>query len=587
MKSTIGATERGSVMVVAMVAVFMVSALIMSLFTVVQSAAVENTAKLDRAVAMERSMSGLNRVMALIDGSEIENSSYLASLAPENMNGGQWLASGGDFTAREASVYVRSARNAGDTVPGGLFDVYVIDAFARVPRTPGADTDSYRGARAIVDIPYSGDGPGSADLAAAIPGACVTLAGLSLKGNAFVDGSDHLPATKEGTDTPTPSEPSNVNMDYQGSSAGYKSDFYAVSSDGATNELIFKGNKPKDVTGNTVFPANQGVNFAIKVYPGGRTPYWHYAFPRNPTDDRAIWAGRDGKYGTADDRNYCRVEQINDATYRLFFEDLEGGSADWDIGKPGDLECPTADQVVDVTFVPESESGGGSDSVEAWSLDSGVFAVAYPGPYENLGLPEETEQLVYMDDDTLMQSGRDAHTAASAPVDEYAKRFGDEATDTYTANNANKLDLGAEGDMKVVLLEPKNGKVTISGQQTGSGVLVVDGDLHLAGQFSFSGLIIATGDVKIAGAGKTDRVLGALIAGGAVSIAGNGRVLYSTQKINDALEAAGISLDDLAQFLLPTSVGTPRRRAWIGLDDAMIRSEYPVPSGANEGGTAK
>ena len=62
------------------------------------------------------------------------------------------------------------------------------------------------------------------------------------------------------------------------------------------------------------------------------------------------------------------------------------------------------------------------------------------------------------------------------------------------------------------------GDITLSGDGSGFGVLLVDGNLTMTGAFQFSGLVIVRGDVRQTSGGSTAHVFGTLMVQDAFSV---------------------------------------------------------------------
>lgn len=70
--------------------------------------------------------------------------------------------------------------------------------------------------------------------------------------------------------------------------------------------------------------------------------------------------------------------------------------------------------------------------------------------------------------------------------------------------------------------------VHLSGSGSGSGVLVVDGDLQVSGSYQFTGLVVVTGAVQLLGGGDSLTVNGSLVVGGDLKVAGNVAVQFDS-----------------------------------------------------------
>ncbi|HET7498503.1 MAG TPA: hypothetical protein VFM00_09390, partial [Candidatus Eisenbacteria bacterium] len=86
-----------------------------------------------------------------------------------------------------------------------------------------------------------------------------------------------------------------------------------------------------------------------------------------------------------------------------------------------------------------------------------------------------------------------------------------------------------------------NGNLAINGTWTGGGILMVNGNLAMGGGCQYKGIVVCTGDLTMTGGGPADvaRIIGAVIYQGtlvnASSFSGSGRIWYSSEAINSAL----------------------------------------------------
>ena len=328
--------EKGSALVTVMIAVFVISGLVASLFSVVLSASVESAVRVEAAAALEMADSGVERMVADLYERRIASheTKTLAGFYP-----GPQYDDSSAYTV-QVSSYTHDGLD-GTVVPDSLFDIYEVTSYSLVvPPGQSEETGFFRGVQVVVELPYTDD---MSDLNP-IPAGVVAEGGADLGGNSLIDGSDHTRSTmdEEGVHLKTDAQ---LDMTYQSSSAGYASEFWVQHGD--EEYKIFDDSKSGEDLGamtQQVFPKDATLNFYIKTYAPGDT-YNHYAFGDDPS---AVYYPPGG----GDPIRYCRIEQLDDITYRLFFEDLEGSIADWDYGDPGDLVSDTADQVIDVVIVP-------------------------------------------------------------------------------------------------------------------------------------------------------------------------------------------------------------------------------------------
>jgi hypothetical protein len=92
--------------------------------------------------------------------------------------------------------------------------------------------------------------------------------------------------------------------------------------------------------------------------------------------------------------------------------------------------------------------------------------------------------------------------------------------------------LGAWDDTKTPKVVHVRGDFRASGPGSGSGVLVVEGDLELSGAVEWTGLIICLRNARLGGEGRGPSVIGSILVQGTVAgrseVAGRTKVLYSS-----------------------------------------------------------
>jgi len=76
------------------------------------------------------------------------------------------------------------------------------------------------------------------------------------------------------------------------------------------------------------------------------------------------------------------------------------------------------------------------------------------------------------------------------------------------------------------------GNLQINGNNTGAGVLIVDGDFTMGGTLNWNGVIICLGNVIIQGGGNAKNIVGSLLVqgtlGGTTTVNGNVKIMYSS-----------------------------------------------------------
>ncbi len=548
--------ERGAVLIISMFAIFIMAGLATSLFAVVQYGQNGNRRDAEWSDALERAESGLERgVSALYEANVVPDTDYLAGLEPTSSSG-PWIIHDDADGANPYKVTLRSYKRDGLTVKPGVFDVYEVSSVC----SPVGRDGFIRGAQTTVELPISSESqPG------AIPGALYIDGGheVNLAGSYMIDGADHVASVMvdDGVILKTDAKLENT---YQASSAGYVSSFW-VEEDGVATK-VFDDSDAGGTIGSVseqVYQAGDKLNFFIETTnTGDGTVYRHYAFGTGPD---AMYYPEDPD---EEPKPYCRVEQIDDVTYRLFFEDLPGEDADWDYGEEGDLTSSTADQVVDVVILPEGTTTTGGGNTPGMSRNIGIPAIGYDGLYGGLGVSVDEDNITTITEDDGNVSGSAAYAQAQIPLAEYAEKFKENSDQVITTlgSGGNMADIGTMGsDYKVTYLDGDSG--TLAGNREGAGILIVNGDLHISGKFQFEGLVVVLGDVMVTGGGNNGMsVLGAVMANGNVHVTGNADILYSSEAIAAALAAAGMTLEDLEQLLEPSKVMPPVYRVWRELN---------------------
>jgi len=79
------------------------------------------------------------------------------------------------------------------------------------------------------------------------------------------------------------------------------------------------------------------------------------------------------------------------------------------------------------------------------------------------------------------------------------------------------------------------GNLHISGNTSGGGILIVDGDFVLSGSFTWYGVVLVMGSVTFTGGGSGIHVYGSVLTKGGMNqqtVGGNADIFYSTQALN-------------------------------------------------------
>ena len=116
------------------------------------------------------------------------------------------------------------------------------------------------------------------------------------------------------------------------------------------------------------------------------------------------------------------------------------------------------------------------------------------------------------------------------------------ATVLISPGTHSSVSIGQATDAGVVTAYAE-GNVKFTGNGTGAGLLVVDGDLDIAGGFQWTGIVIVRGRVRMVGGGGTKRLIGGLVIGEEISndddesevtVSGNVELLFSSAAIRMA-----------------------------------------------------
>jgi hypothetical protein len=95
------------------------------------------------------------------------------------------------------------------------------------------------------------------------------------------------------------------------------------------------------------------------------------------------------------------------------------------------------------------------------------------------------------------------------------------------------------GDVDNYTIVHCTGDMHISGNCSGGGVLIVDGNFTLTGSFTWYGLIVVMGHIETSGGGSGIHLYGAVLSQGANGgdrISGNADLLYSSAALNHLIE---------------------------------------------------
>ncbi|HTL99740.1 MAG TPA: PilX N-terminal domain-containing pilus assembly protein [Candidatus Omnitrophota bacterium] len=179
----------------------------------------------------------------------------------------------------------------------------------------------------------------------------------------------------------------------------------------------------------------------------------------------------------------------------------------------------------------------------------------YTAPYDTVGgaaplpgisTPNDpnaiSSQLNGQQDDNVEGSGADPSVQSSGvnlDLQAMASEWSSMADITLSGNqtNPNTSTWGSVATspptLKIVHVA---GDLHISGNASGAGVLVIDGDFTLSGTFNWNGVVLCLQDVSVTGGGTAKQIVGALMVQGSVNndsnLNGNIKLLYSSAMIS-------------------------------------------------------
>jgi predicted acyltransferase (DUF342 family) len=84
-------------------------------------------------------------------------------------------------------------------------------------------------------------------------------------------------------------------------------------------------------------------------------------------------------------------------------------------------------------------------------------------------------------------------------------------------------------------------EVSISGNYTGRGILIVTGDLKLSGTFQYEGLVYVFGTLTLSGGGSGLNVKGGIMANETIQVGGNITVDYDQDTLHDVARQSSAS----------------------------------------------
>lgn len=152
-----------------------------------------------------------------------------------------------------------------------------------------------------------------------------------------------------------------------------------------------------------------------------------------------------------------------------------------------------------------------------------------------------TSNISGQQEDNVQGAGSDPSVSSSSvnlDVQAIANAWSQLADITLVGDQTNPSSTGwgnvnaSPPELKIVHIQ---GDLSISGNMSGAGVLVVDGDFKMGGTINWNGIVIVLGDVDVVGGGSDKNIVGGLVVQGTLSgsttVNGNITVYYSSAMI--------------------------------------------------------
>lgn len=98
-------------------------------------------------------------------------------------------------------------------------------------------------------------------------------------------------------------------------------------------------------------------------------------------------------------------------------------------------------------------------------------------------------------------------------------------------------------ETNIVHFQTDSTYIKLTGESSGCGLLLVEGDLSVQGGFQWNGVILATGTITFTGGGGKN-VTGAILADGTISadlVGGDGNIIYCSRAVRDHTERLPLS----------------------------------------------
>jgi len=109
-------------------------------------------------------------------------------------------------------------------------------------------------------------------------------------------------------------------------------------------------------------------------------------------------------------------------------------------------------------------------------------------------------------------------TTPAPNIDTLATLLEPFATNTIAGGSYNSIPNFGNASTNNWSITHCTGSLELAGNQTGAGILLVDGDLDFRGDVSYVGLVIVRGKIRFSGGGSSKMIRGALMGGGDASL---------------------------------------------------------------------
>ena len=192
-----------------------------------------------------------------------------------------------------------------------------------------------------------------------------------------------------------------------------------------------------------------------------------------------------------------------------------------------------------ITFAGAAFNIDGHDHSATAPWDTIPGATPLLGVATTLDPTTITSGLNSSQEDNIVGSGSDPSVSSSnvnLDIQAMADGFSQMADITLvgTQNNPNSSGWGTMTDLKIVHVA---GDLMVSGNLSGAGVLVIDGNFQMGGTVNWNGVVICLGDVDVVGGGSAKNIVGALVVQGSIAgnsaVNGNIKVLYSSEMLQN------------------------------------------------------